>query len=150
LGDPSAPPQGPAGEPSPSSQTKVLIIDDDASLRALVADALIEGGFSTIAGANAEEALRRLEDLQVRAVLLDLHLPGLSGRDLLPLLKRARPEVPVIVLTAERSVAEVVACMKLGASEYLVKPFDGGRLLSTVRGLVDAAPVRAASSPRES
>ncbi len=115
----------------------ILIVEDSptvaeacrAHLRRLDADGVV---VETLAAARA--ALReRAPDL----VLLDVRLPDGDGLSLLPVITGLRPPPPVVVMTAHGSVATAVEAMRAGASDFLVKPFDGPRLLTTVRNALE-------------
>ena len=112
---------------------KVLVVDDDPQLLRLVEYELGRAGIEAVCARDGEEALRRLEEERPHAVLLDLMLPGASGKELLPRFKRERPGLPVVILTARSDLEDVVECMRLGAADYLHKPFDPMRLVTSVK-----------------
>lgn len=133
----------------------VLVVDDEQKVLAVVERALREDGMETATAASGEEALRLIEEEEPVAVVLHLGLPDLSGREVLARLHRARPGLPVVVLTAEGAIDQVVECMKLGAVDYVQKPFEEHRLLASVRnartqGLLRARADLLASSLRAS
>lgn len=110
----------------------ILLVEDDPNARAAAEAILRSAGLHVRATASGEEALASLEPVPPDAVLLDLGLPGLGGREVLQSLRERLRYAPVIVLTAERSAEVAVACMKAGAWDYLVKPIDEVRLLTTL------------------
>ena len=112
---------------------KVLAIDDDPQLLRLVEYELGQAGIETVLASNELEALRRLEEERPQAVLLDLVLKGESGKDILSRLKRERPQLPVVILTSRNELDEVVECMRRGAADYVHKPFDPIRLVTSVK-----------------
>ncbi|MEE9391328.1 MAG: response regulator, partial [Planctomycetota bacterium] len=116
-----------------SRPKRALVIDDDPSLLDLVRYELEKEGFEVRAAKSAEEGLDLLSELTPELVVLDLHLPGLSGLEFLKSCQKNFPNLPVIVLTAEERVDEVVQCMRLGAFDYVQKPFEPTRLLTSVR-----------------
>jgi DNA-binding NtrC family response regulator len=100
-----------------------LIVDDDDSLRQALTRRFQQHGVTVIAAADAEEALAKAVHNRLDVALLDLHLPGLSGIDLLARLKEQQPELEAIMLTAHGSLETAVEAMKKGAYDYLAKPF---------------------------
>jgi two-component system phosphate regulon response regulator OmpR len=114
---------------------RILLIEDDARLAAMVADYLGEAGFrSTIAGSGAE-AHRRLKHEQFDAIVLDLMLPDTDG---LELCRRIRTEsdIPLLMLTARGDPLDRVVGLELGADDYLPKPFEPRELLARLRAIL--------------
>jgi DNA-binding NtrC family response regulator len=101
----------------------LLIVDDDDELRAVVATRFRRLGMRVTEAGSGEEALARTAQARFDVALLDLHLPGISGIDLLAALKERLPEVEAILLTAHSSIETAVQAMKGGAYDYLTKPF---------------------------
>ncbi len=116
-----------------SPEQKVLIVEDDAALRRVTQLHLEKLGFSTCVAADAAEALRMMQDSPYDVLLTDLHLPGMSGMDLLKRVKAEHPETIVIVITAFGTVATAVEAMKAGAYDYVTKPLQQYRLNELVR-----------------
>jgi two-component system response regulator AtoC len=125
------------------SPTSVLLVDDDPKLVRLVAFELEAAGVSSTTASSLREAWERLEEDVPAAVVLDLHLPDGSGKALLERLRQERPDVPVVVLTAEGAVSEAVLCMKLGAVDFVQKPFDRERLVTSVKNAVARGDLQA-------
>jgi len=98
----------------------VLVVDDDESFRTLVAERLERTGHRVAAAAGGEEALGKLDGIEV--ALLDLVMPGMDGLALLKKIKAARPEIAVILLTGHGTIDNAVQAMKAGATDYLQKP----------------------------
>ena len=111
----------------------VLIVEDDARLREALVDTLRAADMPALAAADAEAALALLETNDVALVISDVQMPGIDGRQLLSLIKRRRPDLPVVLITAYGTVAHAVAAMREGATDYIVKPFDAPALIETVR-----------------
>ena len=105
-----------------SSSGRILVVDDELPVRKLLAAMLIENGLACDTAAGGEEALRVMEQEPVDAVLADLHMPGLSGLQLLELVRPRYPEVAFLVITGEDDVRVGIEAMKNGADDYLVKP----------------------------
>jgi DNA-binding NtrC family response regulator len=121
----------------------ILAIDDDPVILRLVEYHLSEAGFATVTAANGAEAIDAFERLEPATVILDLLLPDADGKDLLERFHRERPAVPVVVMTARDDVDEVVECMRLGAIDFVQKPFEETRFLTAVRNAVTQARLRA-------
>jgi DNA-binding NtrC family response regulator len=113
-------------------QRKVLVIDDDASLRRVMEMQLEEIGCEVVAVASGNDALAVLEEFAPTLVITDLKIPGMSGLDLLKLLRADHPELTVIMVTAYGTVRTAVEAMKAGAFDYLTKPIDYDELALVV------------------
>jgi DNA-binding NtrC family response regulator len=105
------------------SKIRLLIVDDDDPLRQTLVRRFERQGLKVIAAASAEEALKKAEEARFDVAILDLHLPGLNGIELLNRLKELQPELEALMLTAHSSVETAVLAMKSGAYDYLLKPF---------------------------
>ncbi|HEV3078335.1 MAG TPA: sigma-54 dependent transcriptional regulator [Gemmataceae bacterium] len=106
-----------------SPPISLLIVDDDEQLRQTLVRRFQRHGHEVIEAASGEEARDRAAHRRLDIALLDLHLPGMSGIDLLGFLKQAQPEMEVLLLTAHGSVETAIEAMKRGAYDYLTKPF---------------------------
>jgi DNA-binding NtrC family response regulator len=102
---------------------RLLIVDDDEALRQTLARRFERLGLSVVAAGSGEEALTRAAQTRFDVALLDLHLPGMTGIDVLARLKERQPELEAIMLTAHGSMETAVDAMKKGAYDYLAKPF---------------------------
>jgi len=116
---------------------KVLVVEEDDGLRRVTQLQLDKVGFSTSVAVDAEQGLRVLQDSPYDVVLADLHLPGMSGLDLLRQVKAKYPEMIVIMVTAFGTVASAVEAMKSGAYDYIIKPLQHYRLNELVRRAID-------------
>ena len=101
---------------------RILVVDDEESLRRVMQVYLQRQGYSTDVAANGEEALRRLESADYQLMLTDWRMPGMSGLELLHIIKSQHPEIAVIVLTAFGSIENAVEAMRAGAYHYVTKP----------------------------
>jgi two-component system NtrC family response regulator len=110
----------------------VLVIDDDDSLRRVIEFTLDEAGYRVLTAADGEEGLRLFARAAPPVVLTDIQMPGLSGYEVLRRIKADSPETLVIVITAFGTVEKAVEAMKLGAYDYLTKPFSRDELRLTV------------------
>ena len=120
----------------------VLLVDDDPDLVRLLEFALSGAKIPSASAGTGAEALARLEEVAPEAVVLDLGLPDMDGKEVLAELRQRQPELPVVVLTASSEVSDAVACMQLGASDYVNKPCDPTRLLTSVRNAITQAALR--------
>ncbi len=115
--------------------TRVLVVDDEQSIRFVLARALAPAGFEVDEAGTLAEARARLEAADHALVFLDVRLPDGSGLDFVAELGRRRPAPHVVVMTARESMEVAVQAMKAGARDFVVKPFDLDRLLGIAREL---------------
>lgn len=113
---------------------RILVVDDEAVLAELLGAALRHQGWQTRTASNGWEALDASEDFDPDLVVLDIQMPGLDGMDTLDRLRKRKPRLPVLFLTARDSVADRVAGLRAGADDYVTKPFD----LDEVAARIDA------------
>ncbi|MFJ4195820.1 sigma-54-dependent transcriptional regulator [Pseudomonas sp. NPDC089534] len=111
---------------------KVLLVEDDRSLREALADTLLLAGHDHHAVGSAEEALKAVERESFSLVVSDVNMPGMDGHQLLSLLRARQPQLPVLLMTAHGAVERAVDAMRQGAADYLVKPFEPAALLALV------------------
>ncbi|MBN1799343.1 MAG: sigma 54-interacting transcriptional regulator [Spirochaetales bacterium] len=112
----------------------ILLIDDDAAVLKSYYDHLLKNGYNNvILCSDAREVLPLLRKQTVSLVILDLSLPYIDGERLLKEIKEELPELPVIIATGNERVESAVNCLKTGAFDYMVKPFDRTRLLSNIK-----------------
>ncbi len=112
---------------------KILVVDDDASLRRILEYNLAEEGHSVATAKSAEDALRVLERTSFDLVLTDIKMSGMDGMDLLRRVKDEAPDTQVIVITAFGTIEMAVEAMKAGAFEYITKPFNRDELKLAAR-----------------
>lgn len=115
---------------------KLLLIEDNPQLAHWLASLLREQDFVLDHVDNGEAADRLLAQTAYDVVLLDLNIPGLSGKAVLRRLRERGDTVPVIVLTATASLDQKVLCLEIGADDYLVKPFEVRELVARIKVLV--------------
>jgi DNA-binding NtrC family response regulator len=130
-----------------SREPRLLVVEDQDSVRQVLTALLNQEGFETHAVASAERALDALRADAYDLVITDLRLGGMDGMGLLRRITREWPEVPVVLLTAHGTVAGAVEAMKAGAADYLLKPFDRDEVIYTLRKTVAAARGRANEPP---
>ena len=120
----------------------ILAIDDDDSLRRVVEYNLAEEGYRVITAANGPSGLEAYQRQPVDVVLTDIRMPGMEGIELLARLKAMQPELPIIMLTAFGTIDSAVEAMRLGAFDYLTKPFSRDQLRASVRKALEVAELR--------
>ncbi len=127
-----------------ANRYRILIVDDDPSMLELLDTRLSLAGYRTIQARDGYDGLNKLRDTSPHAMLLDINMPRLDGFEVLRAMRKQGflPRVPVMVLTARNQPADVQEAVKLGASDFLTKPFDDQRLLARVARLVRSVPGR--------
>jgi len=105
-------------------EPQILIVDDESPQRKLLADFIESLGYRSRAAASAEEALEIIRREPPDMVLLDVRLPGMSGIEALPEIRKTTAELPVLLITAYADLRQAVAAVKSGAADYLAKPVD--------------------------
>ncbi len=124
-------------------QANILLIEDDRSTASALQNVLQAEGYAVTVARRGDEGLHQARQVGCDLVITDLKLPGLSGMDLIAQLHAAKPKLPIIMMTAHGTTETAIEAMKLGACEYLVKPFEADELL-------DLAATTVASSRRMS
>lgn len=120
---------------------RILVVEDDPKLGAVLRQGLKEQGFGVDLAADGASGLRLVLSTEYDAIVLDVLLPGQSGFDVLCDLRKRGRAVPVLMLTARSSVEERVRGLDLGADDYLAKPFDFQELLARLRAITRRPPV---------
>jgi two-component system nitrogen regulation response regulator GlnG len=106
------------------SRGTVLVADDEESIRWVLATALEEAGHTVVQAADGTETLRRLRDGRIDVAFIDLRMPDLDGLSVLARARDAGVRVPIIIMTAQNTMANAIEAMKQGAYDYITKPFD--------------------------
>ncbi|MGA3065963.1 MAG: response regulator transcription factor [Tepidisphaeraceae bacterium] len=122
---------------------RILVVEDEADLRSLLARALQEQGYAVDAAANGREGLYKAVAWNYDAVVLDLMLPQMDGWTVLRELRREGHLMPVLILTARDAVRDRVAGLDLGADDYLAKPFELAELFARLRAMTRRAAGKA-------
>ncbi len=115
------------------SGSLVLIADDDRAIRTVLSQALTRAGFQTRSTGTASTLYRWIEEGEGDAVITDVMMPDGDALDMLPTIKRRRPDLPIIVMSAQNTVMMAIRAAEAGAYEYLPKPFDLKELVSHLR-----------------
>ena len=121
------------------SELNLLLVEDDNGLREALTDTLLLAGFTPLSVASAEDALLLLQKQQVQLVISDVQLGSVSGLTLLKTLRQQYPQLPVLLMTAYARVQDAVEAIRLGAIDYLAKPFSPEVLVAMVSRYVQPA-----------
>jgi len=111
----------------------VLVVEDDAALREALVDTLRAADLPALSAPDAPGALQLLQSEDIALVISDVQMPGPNGYQLLSSIKRLRPDLPVVLMTAFGTVTQAVAAMRAGATDYIVKPFDAQALIDMAK-----------------
>jgi two-component system KDP operon response regulator KdpE len=111
---------------------RILVVDDEPQIQRFLRPSLTAAGYEVVAAANGRDALKAAATMSPDAVVLDLGLPDMDGKDVIREL-RAWSKVPIIVLSARDREAEKIAALDLGADDYVNKPFGIGELMARLR-----------------
>ena len=118
---------------------RILLIEDNAGLAANLRDVLVDEGFKVTLCTRGDEGLRRAGQEEFDVVLTDLRLPGLGGLELVRTLHEAQPRLPVVLMTAHGTIETAIEATKLGAYDYLQKPFEMPELIGLLHRAADAS-----------
>jgi two-component system phosphate regulon response regulator OmpR len=116
--------------------TKILVVDDDMRLRALLERYLVEQGYIVRTAANFEQMNRLMERENFHLLVLDLMLPGEDGLSICRRLRQQENEIPIIMLTAKGDEVDRIIGLEMGADDYLPKPFNPRELLARIRAVL--------------
>ncbi|MDP7361031.1 MAG: response regulator, partial [Candidatus Latescibacteria bacterium] len=108
---------------------RILVVDDEVDLATSCTRLLESRGYVTGIASSAEEALESLNSLDYQLVLTDLKMPGMGGMELLRHVREKSQEMPVIMMTAYSTVEDAVEAMRLGAADFVPKPFTPDHLV---------------------
>ena len=112
---------------------RILIVDDDGALRESLEMILASEGYLVTTAEHGEAALARVDEVPIDVVLCDVRMPGLDGFELLPQIARKLPGVPIVMMSAYGTADLAIEAMKLGAYDYVAKPFQPSEVLLTLR-----------------
>ena len=115
----------------------ILIVDDEAMIRDLLSSALTQEDYSCHQAPNVDEAFKILNTEAIDLVISDIMMPGKSGVDLLRELKQVNMDIAVLMITGLTDMNTAMECIRLGADDYISKPFSISRVLLTVRNMLD-------------
>ena len=115
-----------------ASQVSILYVDDEETLRTLVKNQLLSEGYAVETADDGDTAIRMLGTQEFSIILLDVRMPRVSGMEVLKFIKEQKIASRVIMLTAVDDLSVAIESVKLGASDYLTKPYDLDVLLSAI------------------
>ena len=117
--------------------SRILVVEDDSALSQALSDTLVLSGYEVIQATDGEQALARLDRDTVDMVLTDVQMRPMDGRALLRNLRSRFHDLPVLIMTAYGTVEQAVEAIKLGAVDYLAKPFNKTELLVRIDKLIE-------------
>jgi len=123
-------------------RARILAVDDQLYFRVFLEDLLVQEGYEVRTAAGGDEALHAFEREDFDVVLTDLVMPGMDGAQLVQRIKELRPEQDVVVITSVGDVKTAVDAMKLGATDYLLKPIDRTVLARAIEGILQRRRLR--------
>ncbi len=122
--------------------SRILTIEDDPAIRRGIVDVLAFAGYDVIEAADGNDGCRAAVTREYDLLLLDMVLPGASGLDILREVRNIRPTLPVIILSARGEERDRVSGLRLGADDYVVKPFSVDELLARIEAVLRRTPAR--------
>lgn len=116
---------------------RILVVDDDQELRQTINELLSREGYRVEQAVNGKEAAAQVQKTNYDLVISDMVMPEISGIDLLKTLKQSGNETPLLMITGHTTIEDAVEAIKLGAEDYIAKPFDGVELLTIIKRLYE-------------
>jgi len=116
---------------------RILVVDDEKNIRMLLAQCLEDKGYTVTTAVDGEHALEKVKDELFDLILLDMKLPGIDGLEVLSQIKHLDPHYLVIMITAHGTIETAVEAMKLGAVDYLQKPFAPEEIRAIVQKVLE-------------
>lgn len=129
--------------------SKILVVDDDMRLRALLERYLMEQGYQVRSAANAEQMDRLLERENFHLLVLDLMLPGEDGLSICRRLRQQGSLIPIVMLTAKGDEVDRIIGLELGADDYLPKPFNPRELLARIKAVMRRQTLEVPGAPAQ-
>jgi FixJ family two-component response regulator len=123
-------------------KTKILVVDDEINVGKSIRNAILSQSFEIDTALSGEEALKKDEKKKYDVIITDLMMPGISGLDLLQTIKQKRPETIVLMVTGYPTIKTAVQSIKIGAFDYIAKPFTPNELRSLVQRAITLAETR--------
>lgn len=122
---------------------QILLVEDDEIMRITVSDRLIREKWQIDVAVNGREALSRIERKHYHLILSDIRMPGVGGMELLERAQRHSPQSDIFMMTAYGSVEDAIACLRNGAADYILKPFEMDDLIIRINRIFEMQAVRA-------
>lgn len=114
----------------------ILIVEDDEQLREAICDTCEISGYSVVCAKHGHAALVKLEESSFKLVITDIQMQPMGGVELIEIIQKKYPDIPVVAMTAYASIEKAVDIMRLGAADYLVKPFEAETLQAVISRLI--------------
>ncbi len=115
-----------------AEKSRVLVVDDEEALRYLLSTELVAEGYEVETAGDGDEAIEAIKKKDYDVVLLDIKMPRVDGFEVLRFIKQNKPEIKVIMLTAYADVKNAIEALKLGASDFVSKPYDLEDILTSI------------------
>jgi two-component system, NtrC family, nitrogen regulation response regulator GlnG len=128
----------------------ILLADDDATIRTVLSQALTRAGFQVRATSNASALWRWVNEGEGDAIVTDVVLPDENAFDVIPRIKKMRPLLPIVVMSAQNTIMTAIRATELGAYDYLPKPFDLATLVQTVTKALEQSAKHGIPAPKDS
>lgn len=119
-----------------NNETKILVVEDDDSIRKFIAINLKRNGFRVFESPTGEDALSNIKTISPEVVILDIMLPGINGYEVCTKIREIYPDVYIVMLTAKNQDMDKIMGLELGADDYIVKPFNPLELVARIRALL--------------
>lgn len=119
-----------------TTNKRLLIADDDTQIRELLAFDIAQSGYITDCAQDGEEALKKVLENNYDLILLDVMMPKMNGYDVCKNIRIAKPDIPILMLTAKGSIEDKTEGFDCGADDYLIKPFEIQEVLLRIRALL--------------
>lgn len=113
-------------------KNKIMVVDDEDALRTVLSGELMSEGYDVQTASDGDEAISTLQKENFDLVLLDIHMPRLSGFEVLKFVKQKHPKTKVVMLTGFADLKNAIESKKLGAEDFVSKPYDLVDLLTTI------------------
>jgi DNA-binding response OmpR family regulator len=112
---------------------KILVVEDESKVAGFLKKGLEQSGYQVDIASDGEQGWNKFQSGEFDLILLDLMLPKISGWDLIPMIRKSKPAIPILALTAKGTVEDRVQGLNLGCDDYLVKPFSFAELLARIQ-----------------
>ena len=119
------------------AKTRIIVVDDEKNIRLTLAQSLETPGMEIDTAVNGEEALQKIAMKDYQIMLLDLRMPGMDGMEVLKRISETRPDIRVIIITAYGTIDSAVEAIKLGAVDFIQKPFSPDEIRNLVTSVID-------------
>ena len=127
----------------PMLKARILLAEDDEIMRVTLCDRLTQNGWQVDEAKDGREALEKIHLNHYHLIISDIRMPHISGIQLLDEVKQFAPDTDIVFMTAYGSVEDAIACLKNGASDYLLKPFDMDDLIIRIKRLLEMQAIKA-------